>query len=108
MGNIVLRDGPGVDGVLVSWRDRRRITEVRTQARLAKFWEYVEADRLDTRIRCGRRLTDVATDELVTQHQRITDCASGDAALELDLRDFERVLKRGCEHLLDYYLNGRW
>lgn len=108
MNNIVLRDGPGVDGIRVSWRDSRRITEARTQTRLAKFWEYAEADRLETRIRCGRRLADVAADELVAQHHYITDRAAGDPALELDLRDFQRVVKRGCERLLDYYLSGRW
>lgn len=108
MSDVVLRDGTSVDGIRLSWRDSRLISEARTQARLARFWEYAEADRLETRIRCGRRLGDVAIDELVATHHYVTDRASGDPALELDLRDFQRVVKRGCERLLDYYLSGRW
>jgi hypothetical protein len=93
-----------VEDFVLNRRDRHR----RAQAELLEFAEIAEARRLSTRIQCGRRLTDLATDELVAQHQCITDRAAGDPGLELDLRDFERVLKRGCEHLLAQYMYGRW
>lgn len=89
------------------WRERRQAADARQRATVAELGEYVEAARLDTRMSCARRLVDRAATELVFVHQQIVDLAAGDPALELDLRDLERVLARGFKATVHNYLS-RW
>jgi hypothetical protein len=107
MTDLVPREDRGLDQLLDTWRDRRQLTEARTQARLDEFREYAEARRRSTRMHCAGELADQAAVEHLFRHHRFTGMAAGDAVIELDLRDFERVVKLGCEHLIYGYFNWR-
>ena len=96
--------GPPTGG---GWRERRQLTEARQRATLAEYDELAEAARLDTRMVCARRLADRAAAELVSEHQQLTELAGSDTALEMDLRDIERVLKAGYQAVIRFYLS-RW
>jgi hypothetical protein len=74
---------------------------------LAEFEEIAEAARIDTRMNCARKLADRAAAELAFVHDEFTQLAGGNPATELDLRDFEKVLKIGYARLLHDYLSRR-
>ena len=107
MSQLVPRGSRGVELPVGTWRERHQLADARQRAMLDEFDEYAEAVRLDTRMSCARRLADRAATELVFTHEQFGDLAAGDTALELDLRDLERVLARGLKSTLHNYLS-RW
>jgi hypothetical protein len=107
LSQLITREQREVVRSVGSWRDRRQVAEARCHAQLAEQAEIDEAKRLRTRMVCARRLTEGGGDDLVGAHEYLDDLAARDTALELDLRDFERVLARGYKSLIGTYL-ARW
>jgi hypothetical protein len=107
MNPLVPHDQQALDAPLGGRRDRRWVAQVRLRAELDQFAEYAEAARLDARMVCAAKLADRAGGELVFTRDKFGQLAGGDPAVELDLRDIEKVLKLGYAQMLHNYLGRR-